>query len=278
MTDPDAIARQYAARRWATVDIAALGPAQEVPSMLGDEESRLYHWIGTQAQGTGATVDLGAFAGGSAARLLSGLALSGQSHALHAYDFFTATGKTREKFLPGLPGDARGSADILPLVQRHLAPWAGAVTLHRGDIGTARWHGGPIEILAIDAAKTAPLADHIAAEFLTSLIPGQSVVIHQDFLHPVLPWIPAQMVRLAGCFRPLARVTPDCLVFLCTQRPDPDDLDRAATAALSDADLSARVTEAADWLAAFAPRARFDKARARISANPGVRIGWKMKA
>ena len=50
--------------------------------------------------------------------------------------------------------------------------------------------------LVIVAAKTPALADHIAAVFLSAMVPGRSVLIHQDFLHAGLPWLPVQIIRI----------------------------------------------------------------------------------
>lgn len=268
---------QIATRPWRLTPEADLAAAMGVSSMLGQEESQLYHWLGRQAQGLGATVDLGAFAGGSAARLLSGLALSGHVHHLHAYDFFTATGKARVRWVPDAIPDAKGTADILPHVAVRLAPWAPHFTLHRGDILQSVWDATPIEILAVDAAKSTALTDHTAATFYPSLIAGQSMLIHQDFLHDILPWIPAQMVMLRDCFEPLIKVDNDCILFHCARVPNKVQLTLAQTEGLNDAALIARLWQAADWLAPLVPRTRFEKMALRIAANPGVRIGWKMK-
>ncbi len=76
-----------------------LGERRPYPPCCRPFECQLYHWVGRQAKGLGATVDLGAFAGGSAARLLSGLALSGHPYHLHAYDRFTAGPDVQRRFL-----------------------------------------------------------------------------------------------------------------------------------------------------------------------------------
>jgi hypothetical protein len=245
--------------------------------MLSPEEGQLYHWLGRNAAGAGATLDLGAFAGGSAARLLSGLAESGAPYHLHAYDRFTARRETRERQLYPQGVAATDSDDILPLVEVHLAPWQGRVTLHRGDIALARWSGAPVEIMAVDAGKTPQLADHIAATFFPALVPGHSVVIQQDFLHAPQPWLAVQMARLRGCFRPLARVASDCVLFLCTAPVLPDALRAARTEGLDDAGLIAGLAEAADLFAADLPRDRFRAMVRKLRANPGVRVAWQMR-
>jgi hypothetical protein len=271
------IAEEFALRPWKQVAEADLGPAADVPTMLTAEERLLYHWLGRRAQGEGATVDLGAYAGGSAARLLSGLALSGKHFHVHSYDRFRSSRAFWAKFMPDEPLPEADDADLLPVVRRHLAPWQDQVTLHVGDIGDKRWTGGPIEILSVDAAKGAVMADHVAAEFFPALVPGRSIVVQQDYLMAVQPWLSAQMVRLRDCFLPLAHVPRVGLVFLTLAPVTETDLAAAQVGALTDGKLMQRVREAATWHEGMVPRGRFQAMLAQIKANPGVRLGWQMK-
>ena len=276
-TDIAAWIGHYAARPWLHVPGVDMAPALAVPSMLTQEESQLYHWIGLNAAGCGATIDLGAFAGGSAARLLQGLHLAGKPHHLHAYDRFTASADARARFLS--PGGVALTRDenILPLVQRLLAPWQANLTLYPGDIAAKVWSGDPVEILAIDAGKSPGLTDHIAAQFFGALVPGQSLVIHQDFGHATQGWLAVQMQHLAGYFTPLAYVAPDCVVFLCTAPVDAAAIAAARTDGLSDDALIAGILAAADRFAPLIKHRRFDAMIAKVRANPGVRKAWQMR-
>lgn len=271
------IVAEFAARPWMSVPEADLGTAAQVPTMLTPEERQLYHWLGRRVSGDGATVDLGAYAGGSAARLLSGLQLSGRRFHVHSYDRFRSSRAFWAKFMPDEPLPEADDADLLPVVERHLAPWQDQVTLHVGDIGEKRWTGGPIEILSVDAAKGAAMADHVAAEFFPALVPGRSIVVQQDYLMAVQPWLPAQMVALRDCFLPLAHVPRVGLVFLTVAQVTETALHAARVGALTDGKLMQRVREAATWHEGMVPRARFAAMLDQIKANPGVRLGWQMK-
>ncbi len=270
------ILAEFAARPWTTIPEADLGPALRVPTMLTPEERLFYHWLGRRVQGDGATVDLGAYAGGSAARLLSGLALSGRRFHVHSFDRFRSSRAFWARYLPDEPLPQTDDADLLPVVRRHLAPWDGHVTLHIGDIGEKRWTGGPIEILSVDAAKGAVMADHIAAEFFPALVPGRSIVVQQDYLMAVQPWLPAQMVALRDCFLPLAHVPRVGLAFLTLAPVTEAALAAARVGGLTDGRLMQRVREAAKWHESMVPRARFKAMLDQIRANPGVRLGWQM--
>ncbi|WP_295080952.1 hypothetical protein [Tabrizicola sp.] len=271
------IVAEFAARHWVAVAGADLGPAARVPTMLTPEEQLLYHWLGRRVKGDGAVVDLGAYAGGSAARLLSGLALSGRACHVHSYDRFRTSRALWARYMPSEPLPDADDADLLPLVQRHLAPWADRVTLHVGDIGAQRWTAGPIEVLSVDAAKGSAMADHIAAEFFPALVPGRSILVQQDYLMSVQPWLCAQMVRLRDCFVPLAHVPKVGLVFLTVAPVTHAALIAAKVGELTDGKLMSRVREAAAWHEGMVQRAPFKTMLDQIKAHPGVRLGWQMR-
>lgn len=277
MQDVAEIVAEFAARPWLAVTEADLGPAARVPTMLTAEEGQLYHWLGRRVQGDGATVDLGAYAGGSAARLLSGLERSGRRFRVHSYDRFRSSRAFWAKFMPDEPLPEADDADLLPVVRRHLAPWEQHVTLQVGDIGRMQWSGEPVEILAVDAAKGAVLADHIAAEFFPALVPGRSILVQQDYLMAVQPWLCAQMVGLRDLFQPLAHVPRVGMVFLCLAPVTVAALAQARVGTLTDGKLMQRVREAAAWHDGMVPRPRFRAMLDQIKANPGVRLGWQMR-
>ncbi|MCO8146791.1 class I SAM-dependent methyltransferase [Rhodovulum tesquicola] len=268
----------FDAAPWAALAQAELGAAAGVPTMLDAGEQRLYLWLARNwARGAGAIVDLGCFAGGSTARLAEGRRQAGHRTSIHAFDRFTASEELKARMLypAGIPPFAGGN--ILPLVRRLLSPWDALVTLHPGEIADQHWSDGPIEILAIDAAKSDAMADTIAARFLPGLIPGGSVVIQQDYFHWRQPWLAAQMARLADCFVPLAVCPPTSAVFLCTRAPDADMLARAACTGLDDAALATGLAAARAQMARFGQAARFDRLAAALAANPGGRVAWRMR-
>jgi hypothetical protein len=271
------IVAEFASRPWETVPDTEMAAALTVPSMLTHAESQLYHWLGRRAKGSGATVDLGAYAGGSAARLLSGLGLSRRAFHVHSYDRFRSSRAFWARYMPDEPLPDTDDADLLPLVRRHLAPWDGQVTLYPGDIGEMHWTGGPVEILSVDAAKGSAMADHIAAEFFPALVPGRSILIQQDYLMSVQPWLSAQMVAMRDCFLPLAQVPKVCVVFLCVAPVTAKALASARVDVLTDGALLKQVRAAADWHEGMIARAPFKAMLEEIKANPGVRFGWQMR-
>lgn len=269
--------KNWGDRPWRAISAQVLAQPLAVPSMLSREESKLYHWLGTVAEGCGAVIDLGAFAGGSAARLLSGLALGASTARLYAYDRFTAGPRERAAFLYPAGVPETEDNDILPLATSYLSPWQDRVTLVRGDIAVLEWPKAPVEILAMDAGKSPILTDRVAEQFFANLIPGRSVVVHQDFLHKTQPWLVSQMLGLSGFFKPVAHVGPDCVVFVCTRKVTKKGIMAARTAGKSDDAFVADLEAAAELFAAVVPKQRILAMIPKLRANPGVRVAWKMR-
>ncbi len=272
---PHPLAFEFAAAPWRNVSADETALANDVPTMLRRDECQLYYWLAQHSAGLGATIDLGTFAGGSTAYLAAGLAASGAAHHLHGYDRFTANEEARALHLSPNGIALTDQEDILPLAQRFLAPWAQNITLHRGEIADLRWTGGPVELLVVDAAKSTALTDHIAAQFFPSLIPGKSLLVHQDFLHRQQPWLAVQMVRLADYFTPLGLVAKDCVVFACTKAVDSAALDYARTDTMDDDKLLSQIRAAAK-LYEFIPKDRFKSMIDKLRANPGARVAWQL--
>ena len=135
---------------------------------------------------------------------------------MHAYDRFEIHNDERKQRLMSLGVPAFEGPDVLPAIQKMLSPWIDQVRLHPGDIREKGWGDDPIEILIVDAAKHADTGDHIAETFFPHLIPGRSLVVHQDFLNHRQPWIAVQMALFADYFEPLVLCGQECMVFLNT--------------------------------------------------------------
>jgi len=62
------------------------------------------------------------------------------------------------------------------------------------------WDGSRIDILFVDLAKTADLNIRIIEQFYPALVPGESLLVHQDFNFCWLPYIHISMQYLAHRF------------------------------------------------------------------------------
>jgi hypothetical protein len=263
-----------------------------VPTMLTFLEQSYYVWLTkSYASGAGAIVDLGAFAGGSTACLAEGVAQAGRSETVHSFDKFLLLDferfKTRyNQYIgrspardapfdpPGLPR-AQGK-DFLPIVRHFLSPWSGKVELHKGQIEDLPWSGGPIEILVLDASKTAATMDRMSATFFPHLRPG-ALVVQQDLLRAQQPWIAAQMALLEAYFEPVAHVPRHSVTYLCTA-PVPQAVMQALSVhALQDKEIIAALRRAKQSLKPFKVDGDLRLQIRAVKENPGIRDAFQMK-
>ncbi len=262
----------FDARPWAALTDADLGAAAAVPSMLSPGERRFYLWLAEHwATGAGAIVDLGCYVGGSTAYLAEGLRRAGRAQPIHAYDRFRTSEALKRDFLYPVGIAPFSGEDIGALAAGLLAPWQPGIALHPGEIAEASWGGEPIEILAIDAAKTAADADAMAEIFFPHLIPGRSIVVQQDYLHWKAPWIPLQMEGMADCFAPLAFCPRDTVAFLCTAPVDAAARAAGRARGRRDREVQAALAAAAARLAPLGLGARLEKTAEGLRRNPHKR-------
>ncbi|WP_191287656.1 class I SAM-dependent methyltransferase [Aliiroseovarius zhejiangensis] len=267
----------FKAAPWRDIDRVEMEHAMSVPTMLSKREQKLYYWLTSHwTQDIGAVVDLGCFVGGSTARLADGHVDAGKRHWIHAYDRFKADDRTKaqELYRKGIP--PFDGTDIYWLARDLLEPWEDRVTLHRGDILTKTWDGSPIELLVMDAAKSTETTDGIAERFFPYLIPGQSLVVQQDYFHWRLPWIPVQMHLMQDWFRPVAFCPDDTVIFQNIRQIDEAALTAGKVSRLDDGALLDHLTEVQPLARSWRKKQRIYRMKRAIRANPGVRTGYRM--
>lgn len=162
-----------------------------IPTMLSKLERRLLYSLARDyASGDAAIVDAGCFLGGSSAALLAGMRDRPGGWAgppLASYDLFRADASMIPKFL-----DA--STDIGESFRAHydanVARFDVPHDVREGDITRIGWDGGPIDVLFLDVLKSPEINDAVLRDFFPSLVPGRSVIVHQDYGWGDLPWVP----------------------------------------------------------------------------------------
>jgi hypothetical protein len=202
------------------------------PTMLHQDERRLLRWLVREHfTGAGGIVDLGCWLGGSTAALVTGLRenrrVPEQGRTVHTYDWFRWH-PSYEKY--GLDFTRAPGECFVEEVERYLAPWRSSVHLHVGDITSATWDGGPIEILFVDLMKDAASTRSVALTFFPDLIPNRSFVLHQDFKHYFTFWLHLLMYRLRQYFVPVLNLrSAPTVVFQPVERLTVEKIELAAT-------------------------------------------------
>jgi hypothetical protein len=175
-------------RPWRDVELPP--DAVGIPTMLSKAERKLLYGLARDyAGGESAIVDGGAFLGGSAAALLAGLRDRPETWSgppVASYDLFRVDDYMVGKFFPGRSAGESFRADFDAHVARFTIPHE----VHEGDVAQLGWTGGPIDILFLDVLKSPEIADAVVRDFFPSLIPGRSVIVHQDYAAHYIPWVP----------------------------------------------------------------------------------------
>ena len=184
------------------------------PTMLAHDERRLLHWLARDVwEGWGAIVDAGSFLGGSTASFATGLrarsvpAADGPRPPMWTYDRFEAEPYMVDAGYFTRWPQVRAGGSFRPAFDDLLGDLAAETRVFEGDIAAAGWDGGPIEVLFLDVLKDTALNDVVSRAFMPSLVAGRSVLIQQDYVHGMLPWIHVTMELLADAVEQVADVS-----------------------------------------------------------------------
>lgn len=209
------LAERSAPRRSDFMEVA-LPVLPAVPGMVSEAECRYLYWLTSRGYtGAGAVVEVGPWLGLSTLHLAAGLRDAGFPAALHCYDQFVWRGDHVRKSLTPL----RRGDDFQPCFERNVRPLYPDLRVTRSELRHLAWTGGPIEILFLDAPKHLVDFSWALAALGPSLVPGLSLLVMQDFLHPPAYALPAVLSRLGGCLRPLHVVQRGSTVGFAVTRP-----------------------------------------------------------
>ena len=170
------------------------------------EQSFLQRYAGEEYSGRGEMVDLGCWLGSATICLAKGLERNRQvtlkSKRIHAYDWFRWQSSYMERSVAGtdLAGKYQDGESFLDEFLRRTQPWSDSIEVCAGDLTQLKWNGGRIEYLFVDAMKTWKLAQNILKYFYPFLIPGVSLVHHNDFADSWSAWIHLLNYRMRSYF------------------------------------------------------------------------------
>jgi hypothetical protein len=173
-------------------DVTLPPDAVGIQTMLSKAERRLLYSLACDyASGEGAIVDAGCFLGGSSAALLAGIRdrpMPWAGPPLESYDLFRVEEFTIPKFFS--KREVRIGDSFRPRYDEHVARFDVPHVVNEGDITEIGWSGGPIDVLFLDLLKSWEINDAVLRDFFPSLVPGRSVIVHQDYGWGDTPWIP----------------------------------------------------------------------------------------
>ena len=175
-----------------------------------EEQDFLEDYARHEYSGRGEIVELGCWFGSSTISLAMGLeanfSIANKNQRIHAYDIFIwSTDANMQQSVIGtaLDGKYQDGDSFLDEYRQRISPWNDLVQVYPGDLTELGWHQAPIEFLFIDAMKSWELANSILKNFFPYLVPGVSLVLHQDFAHFYTSWIHLIMYRLRDYLVPI---------------------------------------------------------------------------
>ena len=164
-----------------TAQIDLVSVAERIPFMQEMETKRRLQALAHDVLPDTAVVEIGSWLGAGTAQLALGLRdrVGDDCVQIHCYDHWRAT--LRDVTRAARRGmQLRVGEDLLPRVERTLAPFGVPVTFHQGALEDAKWHGEPISLYIDDTATTPGLFYRTLCTFGPSWVPGKTVIMLMD--------------------------------------------------------------------------------------------------
>jgi len=205
-------------------------PCFECFGQVSFDDRALYYWTAKEYfTGAGTIVDAGALVGSTSMCFGYGINDNEKDFLkadvrIHVYDLFSDDND-------GYSADSIRNAyyeqktdielyDFEHHFRRNTQSIEEYLEIHKGDITKIGYTSDkPIEILSIDVAKTPALMHYVATEFYPKLIPGHSLVLHQDFLFPYQPWLHVAQYMLEEYFDRIYDVPTQCTTLFKLKKP-----------------------------------------------------------
>jgi hypothetical protein len=198
------------------------GDVRQTLSMLSEDEKQLLFWLTSEYfTGAGAIIDAGCFAGGSTVALAAGLAavsdegsLTDPRTRIDSFDRFITDEYMRVWYFDqnGLKTDGDRFRNIFDAIVHN---YRSLVRVFDGDITQTTWEKEPVEVLFLDICKNWAVNDFCTRLFFPLLIPGQSLVVQQDFFHHLEYWVILTQELLHEHFEYIGCVRWNSAVFRC---------------------------------------------------------------
>ncbi len=184
----------------------------------------------------GLIIDAGCFVGASTVAFAQGLERSrlsekARERRIISYDLFYASQRIIDRALPNA-GLSEGDS-FEPIFRNNIRPYARYIDVRSGDIIEATAPSRPVTVLFVDILWSTEAAVHFGRTFYPMLERRRSVLIHQDFVYPYLPWIVLSMGMLMDRFSISRNIPHSSLVFNVERSVRPEDIDDPRNLSLS---------------------------------------------
>lgn len=178
---------------------------------VSHDDLGIYYWAAKEYySGKGIIVDAGALVGSTSMAFGYGLKdnkkkFQTDSSLIYVYDKFCDEADGYSAIAIRAAYNEQKTDDVIYDFEYHYRENTKSIaeflSVHKGDITQIGYLSDKLlEILSIDVAKSPALMHYIALEFYPKLIPGHSLVLHQDYLFPYQPWLHVAQYMLEEYF------------------------------------------------------------------------------
>jgi hypothetical protein len=209
--------------------------AAAVPSMMSvRERDFLYNLAKDVYAGAGVIVDAGTFLGASTRCFGEGLQANPKRREILAKRtrpvISIERGIVQDAMLNFFKRHRIGEAlrpgdSFAPLIEEYIAPIAPTIELRIGDILANGAISEPIEILFLDVLKEPQLSEFAIRTYFPRLLPGQSIIVQQDYFVDDYPYITLHQEFFHDHFEYLGEIAPTA-VFRCIRPVKASDIER----------------------------------------------------
>lgn len=213
-------------------DMVELPEIPDVPGMIKREEGQYLFWLASQSYtGRGAVVEIGTWLGKSTLHLAAGLRANPHVQDLVCYDHYQWAGGANWATKSNANVGREAGEDFMPDFLKNVADYADIIDARRSKIRDIAFDPGEIEILVLDAPKRAADIAAVLTGISSHIIPGETIIAWQDFMHPVSFEIPAILAELTEFQSPVHVVRDGTMVGFRIDKVWTDaDVTRAAIA------------------------------------------------
>lgn len=202
--------------------------SKSIPGMMAPQDRAIYFYYADKFSHAD-MIDAGCLVGCTTQNILDGATSGGKklTARLKVFDQFIPDATTKS-WLKRYCGEEAGNLDnFRPLFERNMSPCEERLEIHEGDFASSGYQQQkPISFLGLDLCKSVALTGAAIRKFYPKLMPGESVLVHQDYIHPWLPHIHITMELLADYFRPvLEGKAANCYVFQLVKPLPADKID-----------------------------------------------------
>ena len=202
-----------------------------MPGLITQDEREFLFALGRDmANADGVYVDAGSFLGASAEALASGFSdarPTDRTPHVHCFDTFQTPFPETCALIKRKSGiQVQPNQSFRPIFEKNTQAVHDLLVVHEGEIGDVDVFSLPITILFLDICKSLKTNGKVMDSFMRGLHPGVSMLVHQDYHHPHLPYIHVCTEYLAHRFEIVTPRIGESLALRLKSRPTEAELKR----------------------------------------------------